>query len=101
MLFHEIFNHLRVDEPHQADPLLRPSGVPEKPEIDGLTKPAIEGDHITLTCMTQGSKPAADLRWFRNEKEVKGETQQPSQLEFSLKKKQKKNVCSCQTNRCL
>ncbi|XP_068572002.1 cell adhesion molecule 2a isoform X3 [Cebidichthys violaceus] len=47
-------------------------GVPEKPEIDGLMKPALEGDHITLTCMTQGSKPAADLRWFRNEKEVKG-----------------------------
>lgn len=48
------------------------TGVPEKPEIDGLTKPAKEGDHITLTCITQGSKPAADLRWFRNEKEVKG-----------------------------
>uniref|UniRef100_A0A3B4XXP6 Cell adhesion molecule 2a n=1 Tax=Seriola lalandi dorsalis TaxID=1841481 RepID=A0A3B4XXP6_SERLL len=47
-------------------------GVPEKPEIDGLTKPALEGDQITLTCITQGSKPAADLRWFRNEKEVKG-----------------------------
>lgn len=50
----------------------RPTGVPERPEIDGLTKPAKEGDYITLTCMTQGSKPAADLRWFRNEKEVKG-----------------------------
>lgn len=48
------------------------SGVPEKPEIDGLTKPALEGDQITLTCSSQGSKPAADLRWFRNEKEVKG-----------------------------
>ncbi|XP_034149174.1 cell adhesion molecule 2a isoform X4 [Esox lucius] len=47
-------------------------GVPEKPEIDGLTKPALEGDEITLTCMTHGSKPAADLRWFRNEKEIKG-----------------------------
>ncbi|XP_061754567.1 cell adhesion molecule 2a isoform X2 [Nerophis ophidion] len=47
-------------------------GVPEKPEIDGLTKPAMEGDDITLTCMTHGSKPAANLRWFRNEKEVKG-----------------------------
>ncbi|XP_019729016.1 cell adhesion molecule 2a isoform X1 [Hippocampus comes] len=47
-------------------------GVPEKPEIEGLMKPALEGDHITLTCMTHGSKPAADLRWFRNEKEVKG-----------------------------
>uniref|UniRef100_A0AAZ3SR28 Ig-like domain-containing protein n=1 Tax=Oncorhynchus tshawytscha TaxID=74940 RepID=A0AAZ3SR28_ONCTS len=47
-------------------------GVPEKPEIDGLTKPALEGDEITLTCMTHGSKPAANLRWFRNEKEIKG-----------------------------
>ncbi|XP_064827142.1 cell adhesion molecule 2-like [Oncorhynchus masou masou] len=48
-------------------------GVPEMPEIDGLTKPALEGDEITLTCMTHGSKPAADLRWFRNEKEIKGQ----------------------------
>ncbi|KAK7926170.1 hypothetical protein WMY93_008480 [Mugilogobius chulae] len=47
-------------------------GVPAKPQIDGLTKPALEGDQITLTCSSQGSKPAADLRWFRNEKEVKG-----------------------------
>ncbi|KAI1903382.1 hypothetical protein AGOR_G00026610 [Albula goreensis] len=47
-------------------------GVPEKPEIDGLPKPAVEGDHITLTCVTYGSKPAADIRWFRNEKEIKG-----------------------------
>ncbi|XP_061106533.1 cell adhesion molecule 2-like isoform X5 [Conger conger] len=47
-------------------------GVPEKPEIDGLPKPAVEGEHITLTCVTYGSKPAADIRWFRNEKEIKG-----------------------------
>ncbi|KAG7484476.1 hypothetical protein MATL_G00049710 [Megalops atlanticus] len=47
-------------------------GVPEKPEIDGLPKPAVEGDQITLTCVTYGSKPAADIRWFRNEKEIKG-----------------------------
>ncbi|KAJ8412540.1 hypothetical protein AAFF_G00128760 [Aldrovandia affinis] len=47
-------------------------GVPEKPEIDGLPKPAVEGDEITLTCVTYGSKPAADIRWFRNEKEIKG-----------------------------
>ena len=51
-----------------------PLGVPEKPEIDGFVKPALEGDKITLTCITQGSKPAADLRWFRNEKEIKGES---------------------------
>ncbi|XP_026880556.1 cell adhesion molecule 2a isoform X2 [Electrophorus electricus] len=47
-------------------------GVPEKPEINGFTKPAMEGDQITLTCVTSGSKPAADIRWFRNEKEIKG-----------------------------
>ncbi|XP_051972983.1 cell adhesion molecule 2-like isoform X3 [Xyrauchen texanus] len=47
-------------------------GVPKKPQINGLTKPAMEGDHITLTCVTSGSKPAADVRWFRNEKEIKG-----------------------------
>ncbi|KAJ8266658.1 hypothetical protein GJAV_G00133140, partial [Gymnothorax javanicus] len=47
-------------------------GVPEKPEIDGLPRPAVEGDHITLTCVTYGSKPAADIRWFRNAEEVKG-----------------------------
>uniref|UniRef100_A0A8C2GAH7 Cell adhesion molecule 2a n=1 Tax=Cyprinus carpio TaxID=7962 RepID=A0A8C2GAH7_CYPCA len=47
-------------------------GVPKKPEINGLTKPLLEGDQITLTCVTSGSKPAADVRWFKNEKEVKG-----------------------------
>ncbi|MCJ8742553.1 hypothetical protein PDJAM_G00083350 [Pangasius djambal] len=47
-------------------------GVPDKPEINGFTKPAMEGDQITLTCVTSGSKPAADIRWFRNEKEIKG-----------------------------
>ncbi|XP_062870085.1 cell adhesion molecule 2a isoform X2 [Trichomycterus rosablanca] len=47
-------------------------GVPEKPEINGFTKPAMEGDQITLTCVTSGSKPAADIRWYRNEKEIKG-----------------------------
>lgn len=47
-------------------------GVPKKPEINGFTKPAMEGDFITLTCVTSGSKPAADVRWFRNEKEIKG-----------------------------
>ncbi|KAL4647738.1 cell adhesion molecule 2 [Arapaima gigas] len=45
-------------------------GVPEKPKIAGLTKPAMEGDQITLTCVSSGSKPAADIRWFRNEKEI-------------------------------
>uniref|UniRef100_A0AAZ3RA71 Ig-like domain-containing protein n=1 Tax=Oncorhynchus tshawytscha TaxID=74940 RepID=A0AAZ3RA71_ONCTS len=47
-------------------------GVPERPEITGFTKPAMEGDEITLICTTSGSKPAAHIRWFRNDKEVTG-----------------------------
>ncbi|XP_071214220.1 cell adhesion molecule 2b isoform X1 [Salvelinus alpinus] len=47
-------------------------GVPERPEITGFTKPAMEGDEITLICTTSGSKPAAQIRWFRNDKEVTG-----------------------------
>ncbi|XP_053279655.1 cell adhesion molecule 2b [Pleuronectes platessa] len=47
-------------------------GVPGRPEITGFTKPAMEGDVITLTCTTSGSKPAAHIRWFRNDKEVQG-----------------------------
>ncbi|XP_061683423.1 cell adhesion molecule 2b isoform X1 [Syngnathoides biaculeatus] len=47
-------------------------GVPERPEITGFTSPALEGEVITLTCTTSGSKPAAHIRWFRNDKEVQG-----------------------------
>uniref|UniRef100_A0A3Q2G6B6 Cell adhesion molecule 2b n=1 Tax=Cyprinodon variegatus TaxID=28743 RepID=A0A3Q2G6B6_CYPVA len=50
-------------------------GVPSRPEITGFTKPAMEGDEITLTCTTSGSKPAANIRWFRNDKEVQGTTE--------------------------
>ncbi|KAM3615724.1 uncharacterized protein V6R79_006764 [Siganus canaliculatus] len=49
-------------------------GVPGRPEITGFTKPAMEGDLITLTCTTSGSKPAAHIRWFRNDQEVQGAT---------------------------
>uniref|UniRef100_A0A3Q2EIT1 Cell adhesion molecule 2b n=1 Tax=Cyprinodon variegatus TaxID=28743 RepID=A0A3Q2EIT1_CYPVA len=49
--------------------------VPSRPEITGFTKPAMEGDEITLTCTTSGSKPAANIRWFRNDKEVQGTTE--------------------------
>uniref|UniRef100_A0A8C2ZS79 Cell adhesion molecule 2b n=1 Tax=Cyclopterus lumpus TaxID=8103 RepID=A0A8C2ZS79_CYCLU len=47
-------------------------GVPGRPEITGFTKPAMEGDVIALTCTTPGSKPAANIRWFRNDQEVQG-----------------------------
>lgn len=47
-------------------------GVPEKPQITGFTSPVMEGERMQLTCKTSGSKPAADIRWFKNDKEVKG-----------------------------
>ncbi|CAG12773.1 unnamed protein product, partial [Tetraodon nigroviridis] len=49
-------------------------GVPARPEITGITKPATEDDIITLTCTTTGSKPAARIQWLRNDKEVQGTT---------------------------
>lgn len=57
---------------HNIDLFSCPVGVPERPEITGFTKPAMEGDLITLTCTTSGSKPAAHIQWFRNDKEVQG-----------------------------
>lgn len=47
-------------------------GVPENPQISGFISPIMEGDWMELTCKTSGSKPAADIRWFKNDKEVKG-----------------------------
>ncbi|XP_048348950.1 cell adhesion molecule 2 isoform X2 [Sphaerodactylus townsendi] len=46
-------------------------GVPGKPQISGFTSPVMEGERMELTCKTSGSKPAADIRWFKNDKEVK------------------------------
>ncbi|XP_040278034.1 cell adhesion molecule 2 [Bufo bufo] len=45
-------------------------GVPEKPHITGYTSPVMEGDKIRLTCKTSGSKPAADIRWFKGDQEI-------------------------------
>ncbi|XP_075710584.1 cell adhesion molecule 2 isoform X2 [Rhinoderma darwinii] len=45
-------------------------GVPEKPHITGYTSPVMEGDLIRLTCKTSGSKPAADIRWFKGDQEI-------------------------------
>lgn len=36
----------------------------------------MEGDLMQLTCKTSGSKPAADIRWFKNDKEIKGKNEE-------------------------
>lgn len=51
-------------------------GVPDKPQISGFENPVPEGDKVTLTCTSTGSKPPARLRWYRGDQEVEGETQE-------------------------
>lgn len=48
-------------------------GVPGKPQISGFENPVRDGETITLTCTSTGSKPPAKLRWFKGREEVEGE----------------------------
>ncbi|XP_008302265.1 cell adhesion molecule 3-like, partial [Stegastes partitus] len=45
-------------------------GVPGKPQISGFENAVPEGDKVTLTCTSTGSKPPARLRWYRGEQEL-------------------------------
>ncbi|KAM9720176.1 cell adhesion molecule 3 isoform 3-T3 [Menidia menidia] len=49
-------------------------GVPGKPQISGFENAVPEGDTVTLTCTSTGSKPPAKLRWYKGDKEVEGHT---------------------------
>ncbi|XP_059506061.1 cell adhesion molecule 2b isoform X1 [Stegostoma tigrinum] len=46
-------------------------GVPQTPVISGFKGPVNEGDLVDLTCTTVGSKPAANIRWFKGDKEIR------------------------------
>ncbi|XP_078416561.1 cell adhesion molecule 2-like isoform X3 [Cetorhinus maximus] len=46
-------------------------GVPQTPVISGFKGPVNEGDLVELTCTTIGSKPAANIRWFKGDKEIR------------------------------
>ncbi|XP_078061787.1 cell adhesion molecule 3-like, partial [Mustelus asterias] len=48
-------------------------GVPKKPQITGYRGAVVEGETITLTCNTTGSKPAATLHWFKGSEELTGQ----------------------------
>ncbi|XP_048867203.1 cell adhesion molecule 3 isoform X2 [Brienomyrus brachyistius] len=50
-------------------------GVPGKPQISGYEDPVLEGERITLTCTSSGSKPPAKLRWYRGHEEIQGQPQ--------------------------
>lgn len=40
-------------------------GVPSKPVISGFSEAVPEGGEVTLTCTSSGSKPPAELHWYR------------------------------------
>ncbi|XP_043989883.1 cell adhesion molecule 3 isoform X2 [Gambusia affinis] len=47
-------------------------GVPGTPQISGFENPVPEGEKVTLTCTSTGSKPPAKLRWYKGDIEVQG-----------------------------
>ncbi|XP_049332476.1 cell adhesion molecule 3 isoform X2 [Astyanax mexicanus] len=47
-------------------------GVPGKPLITGFEDAVKEGDSIILTCSSTGSKPPAELHWYRGSERLEG-----------------------------
>ncbi|XP_034411404.1 cell adhesion molecule 3 [Cyclopterus lumpus] len=47
-------------------------GVPGKPHIRGFENAVPEGGKVTLTCTSTGSKPPAQLHWYRGDQELEG-----------------------------
>uniref|UniRef100_A0A3Q3B2X4 Cell adhesion molecule 3 n=1 Tax=Kryptolebias marmoratus TaxID=37003 RepID=A0A3Q3B2X4_KRYMA len=47
-------------------------GVPGNPHISGFENPVRDGETVTLTCTSTGSKPPAKLRWYKGTEQVEG-----------------------------
>uniref|UniRef100_A0A3Q0S9N4 Cell adhesion molecule 3 n=1 Tax=Amphilophus citrinellus TaxID=61819 RepID=A0A3Q0S9N4_AMPCI len=47
-------------------------GVPGKPQISGFEHAVKEGEKVTLTCTSTGSKPPAKLRWYKGDQLLEG-----------------------------
>ncbi|XP_076733329.1 cell adhesion molecule 3 isoform X2 [Maylandia zebra] len=47
-------------------------GVPGKPQISGFEHAVKEGEKVTLTCTSTGSKPPATLHWYKGDQLLKG-----------------------------
>ncbi|XP_060762004.1 cell adhesion molecule 3 isoform X2 [Neoarius graeffei] len=45
-------------------------GVPGKPIITGFEDPVQEGGSVTLTCTSKGSKPPAQLYWYKGQEKL-------------------------------
>ncbi|NWH83509.1 CADM3 protein, partial [Aegithalos caudatus] len=48
-----------------------PAGIPQKPQIFGHEQPIDEEKVARLICRSSGSKPAAQLRWRKGNRELK------------------------------
>ncbi|NXS85664.1 CADM3 protein, partial [Erpornis zantholeuca] len=49
-----------------------PAGIPQKPQIFGHEQPIDEEKVARLVCRSSGSKPPAELRWRKGNREIKG-----------------------------
>ncbi|KAM4690002.1 cell adhesion molecule 3 isoform 1-T1 [Rhinophrynus dorsalis] len=47
-------------------------GVPQKPQVFGYEMAYKENEKAKLRCTTSGSKPAANIRWFKGPEELEG-----------------------------
>ncbi|XP_071971236.1 cell adhesion molecule 3 isoform X3 [Engystomops pustulosus] len=47
-------------------------GVPQEPQITGYDRPIRENQNAELRCTTSGSKPAANIRWYKGPEELEG-----------------------------
>ncbi|XP_023820677.1 cell adhesion molecule 3 isoform X5 [Oryzias latipes] len=45
-------------------------GVPSKPQISGSEDAVMEGETVTLTCTSTGSKPPAKIQWYKGAEEL-------------------------------
>ncbi|XP_061462681.1 cell adhesion molecule 3 isoform X2 [Rhineura floridana] len=85
-------------------------GVPQKPLISGYTDPLKEGDVAQLTCVSSGSKPAAELRWYKGGIPLTGESLEAaeddngktftvtSRIEFTVAKEDNDMEVTCTVN---
>ncbi|KAM9293977.1 cell adhesion molecule 3 [Gastrophryne carolinensis] len=63
-------------------------GVPQEPQITGYDRPFNEHEEATLRCTTSGSKPAANIKWYKGPEELPGarnsETKDPNGKTFTV-----------------
>ncbi|XP_054662178.1 cell adhesion molecule 3-like isoform X4 [Grus americana] len=90
-----------------AKALVTVLGIPQKPQIFGHEQPIDEEKIARLTCRSSGSKPAAQLRWKKGNKELKDEgtevVEDPngktftvsSQVEFRVTKEDNEAEVTC------